>query len=47
MLLETLEYDDWQKKMPGRLTDVQPLQARGISAVLAWYEAKPDPGAKK
>ncbi len=47
MLLETLEYDYWQTKMPGRLTDVQPLQNRGISAVLAWYEAKPDPGGKK
>jgi hypothetical protein len=47
MLLETLEYDAWQEKMPGRLTNAQPLQARGISAVFAWYEAKPAPAAKK
>jgi 4-amino-4-deoxy-L-arabinose transferase-like glycosyltransferase len=40
MLLEPIEYDYWQKKMPGRLMDIQPMQNRGISAVLAWYEAK-------
>jgi 4-amino-4-deoxy-L-arabinose transferase-like glycosyltransferase len=42
MLLEPVEYAYWQKKMPGRLTDVQAMQNRGITAVLAWYEAKGD-----
>jgi 4-amino-4-deoxy-L-arabinose transferase-like glycosyltransferase len=42
MLLDPVEYDYWLKKMPGRLTDVQPMQNRGISAVLAWYRAKGD-----
>ena len=40
MLLEPPEYDAWRQKMPGRLTDPQPMQNIEISAVLAWYEAK-------
>jgi 4-amino-4-deoxy-L-arabinose transferase-like glycosyltransferase len=40
MLLDAVEYDAWRQKMPGRLTDVQPMQNSEFSAVLAWFEAK-------
>ena len=40
MLLEPAEFDVWQQKMSGRLTDIQSMQNQGVSAILAWYEAK-------
>jgi hypothetical protein len=43
MLLESVEFASWQKKMPGRLADVLPMNNQEISAVLAWYQAKDDP----
>jgi 4-amino-4-deoxy-L-arabinose transferase-like glycosyltransferase len=40
MLLDSHEFEAWQRAMPGRLTHVQRIEYRHFSAVLAWYLAR-------
>ncbi len=40
LLLDSVEYECWRQKMPGRLRDIRPMQNAEFSAVLAWFEAK-------
>jgi len=38
LLLDAVEYDAWQKQVPGRLTDVQFMKNQFFSVILARYE---------